>query len=89
MINLANNSQLKCYQIAYLDAQYRRGLYQDNSTNTAYNINTNSLILVALWFKSRGNIPIYQPLDNRANKTANKPVNEKDDSDLTASTDHK
>lgn len=41
------------------------GLYQDNSTNTAYNINTNSLILVALWFKSRNNMPIYQPTDNR------------------------
>lgn len=37
------------------------GIYQDNSTNTAYNINTNSLILISLWFKSRNNIPIYQP----------------------------
>ncbi|QUM78545.1 DUF3131 domain-containing protein [Moritella sp. 24] len=36
------------------------GLYQDSTTNTALNINTNSLILVTLWFKSRGNIPIYQ-----------------------------
>lgn len=38
------------------------GLYQDKSANIAYNINTNSLILVALWFKSRNNRPIYQPV---------------------------
>lgn len=34
------------------------GLYKDNAINTAYNINTNSLILVALWFKSRNNTAI-------------------------------
>jgi hypothetical protein len=59
------------------------GLYQDGSTNTAYNINTNSLILVALWFKSRDNMSIYQATDNRLNKVVNKVVNESSNSDLT------
>lgn len=36
------------------------GLYKNNTINTAYNINTNSLILVSLWFKLRDNKPIYQ-----------------------------
>lgn len=35
------------------------GSYQDGSINSAYNINTNSLILVSLWFKQRNNRPIY------------------------------
>jgi hypothetical protein len=35
------------------------GLYQDGRINTAFNINTNSLILVSLWFKQRDNRPIY------------------------------
>ncbi|WP_281222358.1 DUF3131 domain-containing protein [Photobacterium sanguinicancri] len=38
------------------------GLYKANSPNTAYNINTNSLILVSLWYKQRGYKPIYDYL---------------------------
>ncbi|ACJ28910.1 Conserved hypothetical protein [Shewanella piezotolerans WP3] len=36
------------------------GLYHNGKTNTAYNINTNSLILVSLWYKTRGRIAIWQ-----------------------------
>ena len=36
------------------------GLYRDGKTNTAYNINTNSLILVSLWYKARGRKAIWQ-----------------------------
>ncbi|PST92752.1 hypothetical protein C9I91_06200 [Photobacterium jeanii] len=36
------------------------GLYKPNSPNTAYNINTNSLILVSLWYKKRGYRPIWR-----------------------------
>ncbi|WP_259649891.1 DUF3131 domain-containing protein [Shewanella sp. c952] len=36
------------------------GLYRDGKTNTAYNINTNSLILVSLWYKMRGRKAIWQ-----------------------------
>ena len=35
------------------------GLYKAGSPNTAYNINTNSLILIALWYKQRGYKPIF------------------------------
>ena len=38
------------------------GLYADGKTNTAYNINTNSLILVSLWFKSRNRQAILLPI---------------------------
>jgi len=38
------------------------GIYQDNSNNTAYNINTNSLILVSLWYKLRGKVAIHQQI---------------------------
>ncbi|WP_164684258.1 DUF3131 domain-containing protein [Vibrio maerlii] len=41
------------------------GIYQDGRLNTAFNINTNSLILVALWYKQRGN----QPILNEQKKT--------------------
>lgn len=34
------------------------GRYESGGLNTAFNINTNSLILVALWYKQRGNQPI-------------------------------
>nr|WP_246225556.1 DUF3131 domain-containing protein [Vibrio agarilyticus] len=34
------------------------GIYADGGSNGALNINTNSLILVALWFKQRGGVPI-------------------------------
>ncbi len=34
------------------------GIYADGGSNSAFNINTNSLILVALWYKKRGNRPI-------------------------------
>ncbi|WOT05058.1 DUF3131 domain-containing protein [Shewanella youngdeokensis] len=37
------------------------GLYRNGKTNTAYNINTNSLILVSLWYKTRNRRPIYEP----------------------------
>lgn len=40
------------------------GLYADGKTNTAYNINTNSLILVGLWYKSRNRRPILVSLSN-------------------------
>ncbi|MGF1693165.1 DUF3131 domain-containing protein [Photobacterium kagoshimensis] len=35
------------------------GLYKASSPNTAYNINTNSLILIALWYKQRSYKPIF------------------------------
>ncbi|MGF1683593.1 DUF3131 domain-containing protein [Photobacterium minamisatsumaniensis] len=34
------------------------GLYENSATNTAFNINTNSLILASLWFKHRNYIPL-------------------------------
>lgn len=34
------------------------GVYEDGGNNTAFNINTNSLILVALWYRSLGDQPI-------------------------------
>lgn len=37
------------------------GQYENGGMNTAFNINTNSLILVALWYKQNGQKPIYQP----------------------------
>jgi hypothetical protein len=37
------------------------GIYQNNAPNTSYNINTNSLILVSLWYKARGNKAILKP----------------------------
>ncbi len=39
------------------------GVYQNETPNTAYNINTNSLILVSLWYKSRNQTAIL-PMDN-------------------------
>ncbi|KAB1457114.1 DUF3131 domain-containing protein [Vibrio panuliri] len=35
------------------------GEYENGGLNTAFNINTNSLILVALWYKQNGRQPIY------------------------------
>ncbi|MGF1876640.1 DUF3131 domain-containing protein [Photobacterium frigidiphilum] len=37
------------------------GIYKNNAPNTSYNINTNSLILVSLWYKSRGKKAILTP----------------------------
>lgn len=37
------------------------GIYANGGINSAMNINTNSLILVALWYKSSGKAPIYSP----------------------------
>ncbi|EAS43685.1 DUF3131 domain-containing protein [Photobacterium profundum] len=37
------------------------GIYKNNAPNASYNINTNSLILVSLWYKSRGNKAILTP----------------------------
>lgn len=37
------------------------GQYENGGSNTAFNINTNSLILVSLWFKQNGQVPILQP----------------------------
>ena len=34
------------------------GKYENDGSNTAFNINTNSMILVALWYKSRGGKPL-------------------------------
>ena len=45
------------------------GIYQDNSHNTAYNINTNSLILVSLWYKLRGNVAIHQRIRDLAHES--------------------
>lgn len=48
-------------QVLSSSRQYRSiptGLYMDGGSNAAFNINTNSMILVALWFKSKGNTPI-------------------------------
>jgi hypothetical protein len=36
------------------------GLYHDGKINTAYNINTNSLILVSLWYKTRNQRAILE-----------------------------
>lgn len=36
------------------------GQYANGGANTSFNINTNSLILVALWYKQNGSKPIYQ-----------------------------
>ena len=36
------------------------GTYANSSTNSAYNININSMILVALWYKSNGSKPILK-----------------------------
>ncbi|MBA5760804.1 DUF3131 domain-containing protein [Vibrio sp. 404] len=36
------------------------GQYENGGANTAFNINTNSLVLVALWYKSNGSKPIYR-----------------------------
>ncbi|MEZ9593530.1 DUF3131 domain-containing protein [Shewanella sp. 10N.261.52.F9] len=41
------------------------GLYANGKTNTAYNINTNSLILVSLWYKSRNKQSILLPDNTR------------------------
>ncbi|ASI91485.1 hypothetical protein BSZ05_13705 [Vibrio mediterranei] len=35
------------------------GRYKNGGTNTAYNINTNSLVLTALWYKALGNHALY------------------------------
>lgn len=35
------------------------GIYENGGTNTAYNINTNSLVLTALWYKALGKNSIY------------------------------
>ncbi|WP_223296225.1 DUF3131 domain-containing protein [Shewanella halifaxensis] len=45
------------------------GLYADGKTNTAYNINTNSLILVSLWYKTRAQQAILTLLDNKSLQT--------------------
>ncbi|EGU31947.1 hypothetical protein VII00023_07824 [Vibrio ichthyoenteri ATCC 700023] len=37
------------------------GQYENGGTNTAFNINTNSLILVALWYKQNGKQPLLHP----------------------------
>ncbi len=37
------------------------GIYKNNAPNTSYNINTNSLILVSIWYKSRGKKAILTP----------------------------
>lgn len=37
------------------------GQYENGGSNTAFNINTNSLILVSLWYKSYGGQPILKP----------------------------
>ncbi|MGF1724064.1 DUF3131 domain-containing protein [Photobacterium nomapromontoriensis] len=34
------------------------GLYKDNAPNTAFNINTNSLVLASLWYKHRNYAPL-------------------------------
>jgi len=47
-------------QNSLLEQVIPTGVYQDGSNNTAYNINTNSLILVSLWYKLRGNVAIHQ-----------------------------
>ncbi|WP_228481414.1 DUF3131 domain-containing protein [Vibrio fluminensis] len=36
------------------------GQYENGGLNTSFNINTNSLVLVSLWFKQNGYQPIYQ-----------------------------
>ena len=54
------------------------GLYADGKTNTAYNINTNSLILVSLWYKSRNQRAILLPTKPdtlQANITTNTSLN--------------
>ena len=37
------------------------GTYANNGANSSYNINTNSMILVALWYKANGFKPILSP----------------------------
>ncbi|MGV2987105.1 DUF3131 domain-containing protein [Vibrio sp. E150_011] len=41
------------------------GVYSDNGTNNAFNINTNSLVLVSLWYKSLGSVPILEAVLQR------------------------
>lgn len=36
------------------------GIYSDSSVNTAYNINTNSMILSSLWYKVNNNSPVIK-----------------------------
>lgn len=48
------------------------GIYLNNAPNQAYNINTNSLILVSLWFKHRNKRPILEGAvitDSKVQKT--------------------
>ncbi|WP_252011060.1 DUF3131 domain-containing protein [Vibrio sp. SCSIO 43140] len=40
------------------------GIYENGGTNTAYNINTNSLVLTALWYKALGKNSIYDFVTN-------------------------
>ncbi|MDO6544257.1 DUF3131 domain-containing protein [Photobacterium sanguinicancri] len=47
------------------------GLFKANSPNTAYNINTNSLILVSLWYKQRGFKPIFDYMPPSKTDTSN------------------
>ncbi|MGF1730037.1 DUF3131 domain-containing protein [Photobacterium kasasachensis] len=51
------------------------GVYLNNAPNLAYNINTNSLILVSLWFKHRNKRPILEDAvitDNKVQNTRQK-----------------
>ncbi|WP_434999452.1 DUF3131 domain-containing protein [Vibrio scophthalmi] len=49
------------------------GEYENGGSNTAFNINTNSLILVALWYKQNGQSPLLLP----SNITGHNPNSEK------------
>ena len=40
------------------------GVYQNGGSNKAFNINTNSLILVSLWYKSLGFSSIYKGVES-------------------------
>ncbi|QQX80033.1 DUF3131 domain-containing protein [Shewanella sp. KX20019] len=56
-------SQSLATQVITNSAQHTEiptGLYRDGKTNTAYNINTNSLILVSLWYKARNRRAIFE-----------------------------
>ncbi len=54
------------------------GIYSDKSVNTAYNINTNSMILSSLLYKVRHNTPMLNKDTNLNNKSITMPIDNKD-----------
>ncbi|MFM2587017.1 DUF3131 domain-containing protein [Vibrio sp. TBV020] len=56
-------SQVLFNEVLTSSRQYRSiptGVYANGGSNSAFNINTNSLILVALWYRANGSQPILE-----------------------------